>query len=927
MKKIYNYAACLMVLAGISGVSESSAQCTVTINSGSSCSLPTVLTVAANFPVARIEWRRGGNLQRTDSVRYPATGVRIAGTGAAGSASNQTGNPSAVFLDSLHNLYVCEVYFNRISKWSPGAANGTTIAGGNAAYPPSTLKDLFRPMGCVIDPVSGNLYVADMTNNRVMRFPAGSTAGSNGTIAAGGNSSGNLLNQFNTVVDVALDAAGNIYVADLLNHRVLKFPANSTKDTMGVIVAGGNGQGPQLNKVEPHGIFVDAAGNLFVADVGNSRILKFPPGSDKNTQGTVVAGGNGAGVGLHQFSRARDVYVDKLGYIYVADDEHFPPAGTYKTNRILRFPPNSTSATSGVLLTSGLEYPTVHVSDSGHVFIPEYNRHHVLKLTASITDTFTATTAGTYEAKVYGFNGCVVTQTIVVGGGAPTFVSGSNPAVCAGGTSAVLSLSSITGSPDQYSISWSTAAQTAGFSNVTNSSFSGSSVNISVPGAAAPATYSGTLSLRNSTSGCASASANISVVVSLNGPVFTVGTAPVVCLGANSAVLNLSNITGSPNQYSISWNTAAQTAGFGNVTNQSFSGSSINISVPGAAAPATYSGTLTMRNSTSGCISGSANISVSVSPLPVATVTPAGPLEICVGQTETLTAGSGTGYSYEWKSNQGVMGSGATYAAGSAGDYYVVVTDGNNCKDSSAVVMVSQLALPQGTVTPGDTSFCSGGYVRLEVATTDTGLGYQWKDGNALLSATANFIEVNTSGDYSVVLSRNSIPGCKDSTLPVVVTVHPLPQPSIEWDGSILKTVSAYSSYQWLISGQPIVGAINQTYVPDTTGSYSVSVVDSNGCENISASYQVNELSGVGSVSVSGEVRIYPNPAGGVVHVKSPVFVEVMIRNMEGKVVSTGSGNAVQMHMEHLSDGIYLITVSDRNGSILLQDKLVKQSR
>jgi sugar lactone lactonase YvrE len=926
MKPIYYYACFLFVALSILGVENSMGQCNVSIHSSSSCSLPKVLTVESDFPVARMEWKLNGGLVRVDSVKYPATAVTIAGNGSAGSASSQAGNPSAVFLDSLHNLYICEVYYNRISKWTPGSVSGTTIAGGNAAYPAVTLKDLFRPMGCVIDPALGYLYIADMTNNRVMRFNPGSAGGDNGVVVAGGNGAGAALNQLNTVVDVVLDASGNLYVADLENRRVLKFPPGSTSSTMGVVVAGGNGAGTALNQLQPHGIHIDRSGNLYVADVANARILKFPPGSTSSTMGTIVAGGNGPGAGLNQFARARDVYVDGLGYIYVADDNH-GYVGTYNTNRILRFPPNSTSATQGVMLTNGLDYPTLHVSDSGHVFIPEYNKHRVLKLTASITDTFTATSAGTYSVTVYGFNGCVATETITInaGGGAPTFAVSTNPTVCVGATSTSLTLNSVANSPDQYSISWNAGAQSAGFTDLVNQSLSGSTINIVVPPGINASTYSGTVTLRNSSTGCASTAVNFSVLATINGPGFSVATNPVVCKGATSAVLNMNSVTGSPNRYTVIWDGAAQTAGFVNQLDQTLSGSAVTLTVPATAPPASYSGVLRLRNSASGCIGSDVSFSLLINPLPVVMVSPSGSMEVCAGQTVLLTASSGTGSSYEWKDGVSIIGTGSSYSAGTGGDYYVVVTDGNNCKDSSATVSIVQLSRPNVLVDQDDTSFCNGEYVRLEAVSTDTGLTYQWKDGNALLSATADFLEVSATGVYSVVVTRAQLAGCSDSSVPVMVTVHPLPAPSISWDGVDLTTDTHFTSYQWHIGGQPILGATNYRYTPDEPGTYSVVVVDSNGCSSGSSTYQVHQVNSITAIYVK-DISIFPNPIRDMLHINSPLSVRVMLRGIDGKLIGTYEGSSLAIATGQLPDGVYLLEIATVNGQPIGLEKVIKQS-
>src|SRR5437870_2902852 len=79
----------------------------------------------------------------------------------------------------------------------------------------------------------------------------------------------------------------------------------------GITVAGGNGYGSAANQLNgPNGVFVDAGGNIFVADAGNHRIQKWAPGA---TQGITVAGGNGVGSAANQFNNPAGLFVDARG--------------------------------------------------------------------------------------------------------------------------------------------------------------------------------------------------------------------------------------------------------------------------------------------------------------------------------------------------------------------------------------------------------------------------------------------------------------------------------------------------------------------------------------------------------------------------------------------------------------------------------------
>ncbi len=603
----------------------------------------------------------------------------------------------------------------------------------------------------------------------------------------------------------------------------------------------------------------------------------------------------------------------------------------------------------------------------------------------------------------------------------PAITPGTIPSVCAGATSTSLSYTGATNSPNQYSIVWSTAAITAGFGNVTNATLPSSPISITVPGAAAPAAYTGTLTVRNSTTSCVSASYNISVTINPN-PAITPGANPSVCAGVTSASLSYTGATGNPNQYGITWNTAALSAGFANVPNTTALPSSpVSITVPGAAAPDIYTGTLTVRNSTTGCersypvsvtvnvlptitpgsnpeicagttsaelaytgtthapdhygitwgtaavAAGFANASnvplaaapgvlhiavppgagaaaysgtltvgntacgstgvafdVIVHPVPVATITPAGPADVCDGDSVALDAGAPLpGHTYLWRNGVvPVGGNTAAYAADTTGDYTVIVDNGN-CADTSSVVQITWHPLPDVTVTPGDTAFCQGGKVILEVA-AGTHLSYQWtKDNSPIAGAQAFFYEADETGLYAVTVSRTNVLRCTDTAVPVSVTVHPLPQPVISWDGEVLRTDSVYADYRWYINGQPIPGATSYTFVPAQDGRYTVSVTDSNGCIGTSPSILADKVGIPVAAGISTPVHIYPNPTHGMVYVESPVPVQIMVNSMDGKSLIRAT-DVTQVDITGLPDGIYMMRVSDEQGMLLKVEKVMK---
>jgi gliding motility-associated-like protein len=243
------------------------------------------------------------------------------------------------------------------------AANATTVAGG--IYPGSTLDRLNFPAQIFVD-CNDNVYIADEINSRVVKWAAGAGAG---VVVAGGNGAGSAANQFNQAAGVTVDNNGNVYVADASNSRVQKWVPGATA---GVTVAGGNGAGAAANQLNgPQGIFIDAAGVLYIADALNNRVQKWAAGA---TTGTTVAGGNGRGNAANQFFDPLDVFVDAGGDVFVADGDN---------HRVQEWTPGSTG---GITVASGLGLPAgVFVDAAGDVYVVDNVLCDVLLFTPGST--------------------------------------------------------------------------------------------------------------------------------------------------------------------------------------------------------------------------------------------------------------------------------------------------------------------------------------------------------------------------------------------------------------------------------------------------------------------------------------------------------------------------------------------------------------
>jgi sugar lactone lactonase YvrE len=295
-------------------------------------------------------------------------GVTVAGGNLEGSAADQLFEPSGVFVDVAGSVYVADTSNNRVEKWFPGATSGITVAGGNGQG--SAANQLSAPEGVFVDG-KGDVYVADGNNGRVQEWAPGATSG---ITVAGGNGQGSAANQLGLPTSVFVDPAGDIYVADAGDDRVQEWTPGATS---GVTVAGGNGQGPAANQLwGPAGVFVDGAGNVYVADTLNDRVQEWAP---QATSGVTVAGtGDGfGGAGANQLNFAGlpgSVFVDGAGDVYVADTGN---------DRVQEWAPGATSGLTvagGITgsAASQLASPTgLFVDGSGNVYVASQGDYNV----------------------------------------------------------------------------------------------------------------------------------------------------------------------------------------------------------------------------------------------------------------------------------------------------------------------------------------------------------------------------------------------------------------------------------------------------------------------------------------------------------------------------------------------------------------------
>jgi uncharacterized protein (TIGR03437 family) len=329
----------------------------------------------------------------------------------------QLSSPDGLAVDGFGNLYIADggaqlifaVSFQGIisivaGNPPPGSFGGNSLAGFSGDGGPATSATLNSPAGVAVD-AAGNLYIADTNNARVRKVVASggniTTIAGNGMYRFSGDNGSARFASLNSPSALALDSAGNFYIADSLNNRIRKIASDGTITTMagngfsGYSGDGGPATAATLNG--PGGLALDGVkGNLYISDSGNSVIRSVSPAGIITT---VV----GPGAGL-RFPAG--LAFDAAGNLYIADQyDHLirkvTPSGTITT-----IAGNGTSGffgDGGMAIAAQLNYPSgVAVDAAGNVYIADSSNARVRKVTpGGIISTF----AGNGTTDLSGDNG------------------------------------------------------------------------------------------------------------------------------------------------------------------------------------------------------------------------------------------------------------------------------------------------------------------------------------------------------------------------------------------------------------------------------------------------------------------------------------------------------------------------------------------
>jgi hypothetical protein len=199
---------------------------------------------------------------------------------------------------SLEQLFIPNLNIDQIWK-----QDGTTTAGGHGNG--NQLNQVSMPCGLFIDD-DQTIYVADTWNHRIVEWKRNAN---NGQIVAGGNEKGDRNDQLNHPAKVIIDKENDsLIICDFGNQRMVRWPRRN----------GGSGE-ILISNIACHYLMMDNDGYFYVSDYEKHAVTRWKMGE---TEGTIVAGGNGQGNRLDQLNCPANIFIDEDHSVYVSDERN-----------------------------------------------------------------------------------------------------------------------------------------------------------------------------------------------------------------------------------------------------------------------------------------------------------------------------------------------------------------------------------------------------------------------------------------------------------------------------------------------------------------------------------------------------------------------------------------------------------------------------
>jgi hypothetical protein len=712
--------------------------------------------------------------------------------------------PSDVVTDNLGNLYICDRWNFKIRKIDING-NVTDYAGTTQGFLDGQVStaQFYAPEGIAIDQ-AGNIYIADTYNNRIRKID---TSGNVTTIAGGqqGFLDGtNAESKFYSPSGLALDSQGNIFVTDRSNNAIRKISPEGIVSTFaGGIQGNADGYGTNAMLYAPSSIAIDSFDNIFFVDQYNGLIRKITPqGYVSTIAGSILGDQNGVGT-LAQFYYPFDVIIDLNGDLVISDmSNHKIKKISLGSWRIYPELPaglifnSSTGEISGTptALSSLTNYTVIAVNEFG-----------------SDTTTFSL---GVFDCLIPGCtetNACNYNSNAICNDGTCIYAGCTNPLAC--------NFNSTAGCDDGscYFLS--------------NTCDDGNSNTL----------------LDTITSDCTCAGIPFDYG-------FVENTTNTICPEVTSYDISISTVPTAITNYSFQWY-------FKTGNNPVPSGSNTsgwNI-IPGATASTLAVDAFTGTRTYACFVTPDASYGISGSWMSGAKVltyssfaaqTIIGNPNITPFNAYNYIVNPIPGNTYNWSVTNGAIASGqgtnnVSIMWGQNGPYQLTLTESDGaCSGSSYLFAVNNnCSISVSAASSTTNTFCAGTTLQLQAATSATGITYQWYlNGTLIPNETNQNISVSSGGNYQVSINQN---GC--TAVSNIVSVNQLPSaiiPSILVEqanagcagGEATLTVSGGTYTNLLWSNGLTASSINV----NASGDFSITAIDENGCAVSAGPVSVN---------------------------------------------------------------------------------------
>lgn len=865
----------------------------------------TFTVVASGSPTPNYQWQRyrtgdAGFVALTDGGGYSGTN-----TATLTIADVNTAMGGDLYQVSIFNLHGTTVSTSAQLSISLGTVF-STIAGQPGIMGSSDgigSAALFRAPNAIVVDAAGNAYVSDAANHVIRKI---TTAGVVTTLAGSAGLSGTSdgvgsAARFNTPSGVAVDTAGNVYVADSGNHMIRMItPAGSVSTIAGTPLSLGStdGVGSAARFSYPSGIAIDAFGTLYVADTLNQTIRKITGGMLVTTfAGAAGSPGTADGTGsAARFGFPNSLAVDTAFNVYVADSQNHTirkinAAGSVVT---LAGSPGAPGAVNGLGAAARFNRPNgIAVDAAGNVYVADGGSHTLRRITAFGDVTTLAGLAGTPGSadgsgstvrfnQPYGvaldsagniYVADTFNHTIRRSGGltAPQIVTApQNQVVAEGGTVTFTAVASGGPAPGYQ---WQRRA--AGADTFVNLTDGGNYIG----SATATLTVAAATAAMNGDEFRVVASNLVNPPATSSGATLTVAPAPVITSAGSatfraqqSGSFTITATSTRPVTFSAtglpSWLTLNPSTGVLSGTPPDTSGSPFNLTI-----------TANIGTGTSTAASQSFILTVESAQVPPAITTHPGSLAINRGENATFTVvATGTGpLSYQWR-RDGASISGATAATYTvanaqplhAGLYSVTVTNPHGSTNSFAASLLVN-APPILLSQPRTQTALAGSAVTFAIQVAGpTGSTFQWRLNGVAIpganGATYNIGSVSAAdaGTYDVVVTNSlgstvsSMAQLTIATAPVapVFTLQPAHRVVVAGGSTALSAAASGApspTLQWRRNGGNIAGATGTTLVLTNVQGADAGVYD------VAAGNSVGT-----TVSGSGTVRIIARSYAGI---------------------------------------------------------------